>query len=305
MKPSDESWITREESDMVRTFQHWLKQRFPTLYARIFTTALPLYERYYAARRAQFTKKQSRVITYEGIVFKLELDPANGFVDANIYAHGVYEPEILSIIKRLLPRGGTFVDIGANIGQHSLFAATVAGPKGHVISFEPIPRLATQIRASAALNNLSDTIVVHEIAASDQAGMATFRIRPGNIGGSGLHSHDASHEEIYVSTSPADTLLAEQCRIDLIKIDTEGHELHALRGLTRMLAQFHPALIVEFSPVFWNDEKERSIEEFFSLLEKNGYVCQDIEDSYRTIHEPAIWVASFDRPQTNLLCLAS
>lgn len=290
---------------MVRTFQHWLKQRFPNLYGRIFTLALPLYEWYYATKRTQFTKRQSRVIAHEGVSFRLVLDPANGFVDANIYAHGVYEPEILSAIKRFLPDGGIFVDIGGNIGQHSLFAATVAGSKGRVISFEPIPRLAAQIRESADLNEMSDTITVHEIASSDQVGIAAFRIRPGNIGGSGLHDNDASHEEISVPTLPADILLAKESRIDLIKIDTEGHELHALRGLTETLARFKPALIVEFSPVFWGEDAQSSAVEFFSLLGKYGYSCQDIEDMYRTINDPATWIVSFARPQTNLLCLAS
>src|SRR5262245_20626839 len=57
-----------------------------------------------------------------------------------------YEPHMAGAIKAHLPRGGTFWDVGANIGLISLFASKIAGPGGHVLSFEPSPDVLVLLR---------------------------------------------------------------------------------------------------------------------------------------------------------------
>lgn len=289
---------------MIRQLKRMFKQHLPSLYGTIFTLLLPIYDWYHAIKVDQFTKRTVRTVTHAGIHFQVILDPENGFVDSAIFAHGVYEPEILDLIKKHLPVGGTFVDIGANIGQHSLFAAKITGNVGSVISFEPIPRLAHQIRESAVLNRAANIISVRECAASDRNAKATLQIRPENIGGSGFHHTTDSYEQIQVVTEPGDTVLASVERVDLIKIDTEGHELHAIRGLRQTLAKHRPTLIVEFSPVFWGESAKEMASEFFSLLRQFKYSCQDIENEYFTIEDTETWSGTFSRPQTNLLCIA-
>ena len=68
---------------------------------------------------------------------KLKIDPRNSWIDFNLAIRSGYEEGTLQLIDKLLPEGGVFIDIGANIGVMSTFAARKTGPNGMVLSFEP------------------------------------------------------------------------------------------------------------------------------------------------------------------------
>jgi ubiquinone/menaquinone biosynthesis C-methylase UbiE len=65
-----------------------------------------------------------------------------------------YEPHMVSAIEANLPRGGTFWDVGANIGLISLFASKIIGPGGHVVSFEPSPQVLSLLRQNTNGQNI-------------------------------------------------------------------------------------------------------------------------------------------------------
>lgn len=280
-----------------------IKRYAPSLYGVIRNVLFPLHQKHTEQKRQSFTEKTVVQISRFGQSFKIVLDPQNGFVDTEIFTNGVYEPDILKLIQEHLHEGGTFIDIGANIGQHSLFAATHVGQTGQVIAFEPIPRIAAQLRSSLTLNKLSN-VTINEVACSDTEGEARLTLVTGNIGGSSLH-RKTDQNSILVKTQPADNFTAELARIDLIKIDAEGHELEVLRGLEITLAKHKPALIIEFSPSFWGDEAVVHGTEFFTILDKYGYQCFDLEEGHTLIAEPQEWVRSFTKQQTNLLCIST
>lgn len=280
----------------------YIKRQFPQLYQRLRSSIFPTYLYLTAKRRRSFTAKQVKRVTCLDQSFLIVLDPENGFVDTEIYTSGVYEPDILAVIKQHLPRNGIFIDIGSNIGQHALFAASVVGPSGSVVAFEPIPRLVSQLTESIRLNNFQSIISLNAIACSDTEGEVTIRLRPGNIGGSGLHHTDPSYSKVFIKTSKADTYIANLPKVDLIKIDTEGHEVETLRGLEQTLAQHKPKIIVEFSPSLRENKNDYS-ENFFTLLQKYSYSFYDLEEGEMLIQEPQTWALHFTKTQTNLLCL--
>lgn len=280
-----------------------IKKRFPRVYQTIRDGIFPSVETYIRAKkRHRFTAPTTAQVHYSGQSFFITLDPSNGFVDEQIFVSGIYEPDILTVINDYLPPGGTLVDIGANIGQHSLFAANLLkSTGGQVVSFEPIPKLAKQLKASIDLNRF-DNIIVHELACSDQTTTAEINIVPHNIGASSLHHSGKSLQSLSIPTAPADEYLLLLERIDVIKIDTEGHEIAVLKGLHKTLQKFHPALIIEFSPTLSTLANTLYGEEFFAILSPLGYRFYDLEMGTQEICDTKTWLSTFSKLQTNILC---
>lgn len=255
---------------------------------------------FYNRKKNTFTKRQAVKVNLDSITYNIIVDPKNGFVDEVIYTNGVYEPDILKVIKANLKSGDTFVDIGANIGQHSLFSASIVGNTGKVILFEPIPQLVLQIKESLAENPEITNVTIHNIAASDTKEKAEIKLRPNNIGGSSLHHHNKDFETITIQTIPADDLLLGLPQVDLIKIDTEGHEIEVLQGIQKTLQTHKPKIIIEFSPQL-NENPESYSNDFFKYLK--NYDFYDLETGHQKISDPAVWLKTFNKVQTNFLCL--
>jgi FkbM family methyltransferase len=277
-----------------------LKKYAPTLYANIRRIFIR-YEMHRRQKKAtRFTHKTTKTITIFGSTFKIVLRPENGFVDRNIYTNGVYEPDILHTIKTILHRGDTYVDIGANIGQHALFAASLVGPEGTVIAFEPIPQLADQFTESVKMNDFTQRITLHQIGCSSESGRKVLQLVDGNIGGSTMHAvQGTTSQNLTIQLEPGDAFLADLPQIHLIKIDTEGHEYETLRGLTLTLAKHKPVLLLEFSPVFRIDISGYDVLEPLVQL---GYTFFDLERGHQKIVHIKDWLAQFKKRQTNLLC---
>ena len=97
----------------------------------------------------EFVRRQAERPAGEGLTgetvhacegFQIRVDPADYAVGHTVARTGSYEPEVSSTLRQVLRPGGTFVDIGANIGWFSLLAASLVGPTGRVIAIEPNPR---------------------------------------------------------------------------------------------------------------------------------------------------------------------
>ena len=285
---------------MLKRIQVYIKKKHPTLYKWIRTQLFGLESRRLRKAR-EFTSRTIATVSYGGYRFKIVLDPRNGFVDQTIFANQVYEPDILSVIKEHLESGDTFVDIGANIGQHSLFAACVVGKNGTVIAFEPLSSVADQFSQSVSHNNFNEIIRVINQGCGAVNETVSINTNPLNIGGSSVHvmpSHGGSAETI--TLIPPDTVLQEYPRVHFIKIDTEGHEYEVIKGLQKTILRDHPKILLEFSPSFRNDISGYDI---LLLLESEKYTFYDLENGHSKIEDPKRWAFDFKKIQTNLLCL--
>jgi FkbM family methyltransferase len=137
-------------------------------------------------------------------------------------------------------RGGTFVDVGANVGNHTLYAALVMRAS-KVIAFEPSPLVARILRYNLLLNALGGTVEVHEAGLSSENGTgAIVRSVPRNLGATAI-SPQAGGE---IRLVRGDELLAGE-KVGFIKIDVEGHELAVLEGLRETIARCRPRMHVE------------------------------------------------------------
>ncbi|PKP88630.1 MAG: hypothetical protein CVT78_00135 [Alphaproteobacteria bacterium HGW-Alphaproteobacteria-17] len=139
-----------------------------------------------------------------------------------LYANG--RSEDVEIVRALLKPGGTYVDIGANIGDLVLAGATAVGDQGCVYAFEAHPKIFALMTRNVALNARANVHPVNA-ACGEDFGWARF---------SDMRSDDLNQigsGEIVVPMLPAQHLLPDG-QIDLIKVDVEGFELFVLKGLT-------------------------------------------------------------------------
>ena len=167
-------------------------------------------------------------------------------------AVGIYELDTLRLLRGLLRPGDHFVDCGANIGYFTFAAARAVGPAGRVDAFEPDPINRARLEAHLLANGSPANVRVHAIALSDSAGEATL-YHPvessHNHGEASLFAPtaDVATTAYKVATARLDEVLDDPPH--LIKMDIEGAELSALKGMTTLLrAASPPALVIEHNP---------------------------------------------------------
>lgn len=142
--------------------------------------------------------------------------------------------------------GMTFLDIGAHVGYMTLMGAAAVGPAGAVISVEPSPANAALLRANVAANGAAHVEVV-EAAASDRSGRLELFLSPWNTGDNRAYPVPEM-ERVEVPAVRLDDVLGGR-RVDAVKVDTQGTDHRALRGLEATLARWRPPLVVEFWPL--------------------------------------------------------
>lgn len=171
-----------------------------------------------------------------------------------------YEPEELEIIRQHCPKNAVFADIGANIGNHSLFALKFLGVK-KLIPFEPNPVAIAALTANLGLNGeLARCDLSHlGLGLSDRAqgGLMIELDEPyENLGGGRLV------EGGDLRVIQGDDALSNES-VDFIKIDVEGMEMQVLRGLAQTISRYRPIFFIEV------DERNRA--EFLVWVETNEY----------------------------------
>jgi FkbM family methyltransferase len=157
----------------------------------------------------------------------------------------VYGP-LRRALMSLVPEGGTFGDVGANVGVFTCSLARHVGPDGRCHAFEPLPGNAAALVRNIQLNNLSN-VTCHEVALSDDSGPFTLFAPPGHRGettGSAGEKLASDYVAIAEATrAPLDSFDLGP-RIDAIKIHVNSHELSILRGAERTLARHRPAVLI-------------------------------------------------------------
>ncbi len=167
---------------------------------------------------------------------------------ARNYSLGLYEPDVSDLFREILHEGATVLDLGAYIGYYSLLASHLVGATGRVYAFEPDPRsysyLVRNISASGCLNMVADSRAV-----ADRAGSATFVAEPDGER-SYLTGPLKGSAPTAVQTVTLDSFFASRGwpSVDLVKMDIEGSEAAALRGMGE-LTRRNPGLrlIMEFN----------------------------------------------------------
>jgi len=154
------------------------------------------------------------------------------------------EPEF-GILQEWIGDGDNVLDIGANIGHYTGRFSDIVGTKGRVIAFEPVSDTFELLSANAArFSNRNVTLL--NVAVSEQAGIAGMTLPDFDTGLKNYYMAeivDGAGEFSVLSISVDALDLPVPVR--LVKIDVEGHEISALKGMKRLLMRDYPVLIVE------------------------------------------------------------
>lgn len=244
--------------------------------------------------------KEQTVVPIKKYNFQIILDPQNGAVDEYIFIHRNWETAIASVLDQYLKPGDVFVDVGANIGYFSLQAATLLKEKGTVIAFEPLSRIAQQLRDSVVANNFSN-VIVKQLAIGAVSSQKKIEIQPGNVGGSSLVKELGSTMTETVAVSTLDQELRDLDRVNLMKIDVEGYEYEVLHGGIEILKRHQPKLVLEFSPnVYARRDKKMAKNILELLMTELGYRVYDLEWGMY-VDDIDVYLAKLGRKQTNLV----
>ena len=157
---------------------------------------------------------------------RVQIVPGNEMSRA-LYLSGLYEPTVAVVIQRLLPAGGTFFDVGANMGLFSLLAASWVGAGGQVHAFEPSAREHARLVEHVRFNGLEGRVRAERVALAEHDGTVGLHVAEDSHSGHNTLSDgfaNAAVAEVGVETVEACTLDSyvrrhDVRRIDVVKID--------------------------------------------------------------------------------------
>jgi FkbM family methyltransferase len=226
-------------------------------------------------------KSKSAIVRRGGICWDLDLSEG---IDFSIYLLGAFEPGTAKTLQELVKLGYVVLDIGANIGAHTLGLAQSVGPTGKVYAFEPTDFAFAKLKRNLALNpELESRTIAQQLLLTATLSQKVEHEIYASWPLETVDSVHPKHRGRLVSTTHAtvetlDGFAAKYgiARLDLVKMDVDGHELSVLRGGMQMLRRFHPVLVMEMSP-YVHLEQYNSFAEFVELLKGLGYSLRNAD----------------------------
>lgn len=203
-------------------------------------------------------------------------NPKDEYVGRSIEHYGDYQREELKLFSDYVKGGDTVLDIGANIGTHTLWFANRVGSKegGRVLAFEPQRLIYQTLCANMALNSVLCVDCKHMGVGSAQKIIKVPVLDPdvkNNFGGLSIKEHEQGED---VAIVPIDHINLSRC--DFIKIDVEGMEPEVLMGGLKTIYEHKPVIYLEVD----RDENNKLIVEIMTSL---GY---EIERHSPFLHSP-------------------
>ncbi len=201
-----------------------------------------------------------------------------------IYTSGDYEQEACALLEQYVRPGMVCIDCGAHLGYFTLLLSKLAGETGRVFAFEAHPGNADVVRANTRINKLEKSVVVENKVISDgsfnHAVLYSGRVSSSaewNIIGHDVEGRQAAPAMVVPSVS-LDAYFPQGSHIDFIKMDIEGAEGQALRGMRRILQESQPSIFIEFhDEQGWDGRRE---------LLAAGYSLYDVKKGVWAIITP-------------------
>ncbi|MBF0195702.1 MAG: FkbM family methyltransferase [Magnetococcales bacterium] len=211
----------------------------------------------------------------DGINYKLDLKEG---IDFAIYLFGVYERKSFKAYQKIIKKGDTVFDIGANIGGHTMQLARLTGENGRLYAFEPTDFSFDKLKDNIELNpELAKNVTLSQIMLTDsnseKPDPEIYSSWP-LVGGLNKHPKHCGQLK---STSGSSAMTLDEFvikekidRVDFIKMDVDGNEIRVLRGASNVLEKFKPTFIFEIAP-YALAEAGFSIDELLDIFTKMGY----------------------------------
>jgi FkbM family methyltransferase len=209
--------------------------------------------------------RSDKRITFHGL--SLHCPPSNHSASRAIYFSQYPDYREMKFIEKFLRDGDQFIDIGANIGLYSLLALSCVGPHGHVHSIEPNSTLSALLQKTKRANELKNWSI-HQVAVGEHNGATTLA----NTGDDCTSHIDPDRKK---SNSAEVEIVALQDYLPkepytMIKLDIEGYEPFAIRGMRDWLVQESPP-VLQLELAGYSNKYGISSDQFIGELEQLGY----------------------------------
>ena len=253
-----------------------------------------------------------RALTYLRNGQKILVDTRSVDIGTHILLGGTWESNYMAAFARQIRTGDTVLDIGANHGIYALAAGAQVGPKGHVYAFEASLNFSELIRASISINGLDGVITVINAAVAADTGEAVLSFDDHWSGSGRL----ATSSDLVETPSPASAERLPQplglprksktekvrsvaldeyfpdpaMTIDVMKMDIEGAEGIALKGMAKLLDRSRRIkIMMEFCPLMMS-RFDCNAEDTIAMLEAGGFVCWNVnaDSSLAAVRWPAL-----------------
>lgn len=199
-------------------------------------------------------KKVPAVVDLETLGFRLRLHPLDNFCENRLlFMPQFYDVQEMRFLQETVVPGFNFVDIGANVGIYTLFAYRFAQGKGRFLAVEAEPENFRRLQQNCRLNGLTNCLLVN-LAVSDQAGVLSFTVNTRNRGENSLRLTQPDGSQFQKIEVQAETLLKLLvkhgfARVDVLKMDIEGHEERVLETFLAEAPQIlWPRFLIVESP---------------------------------------------------------
>ena len=207
----------------------------------------------YTPRLAAGSSRWAEIRDYDGDL-RLWLDRGS-YIGSTIYWTGYHHRRDMLWLGETLRPGMVFVDVGANIGEFTIYGAKRVGPSGKVLAFEPQDGMLEILMRNVRANGMAQVEIYRIGLGRSDRTLPLFAPGPADEDPHlystyrEAHGAGAARAAQTIRIRPLDDVLAERPleRLDVMKIDVEGGELPALEGSTRTLARHRPRLLVEFN----------------------------------------------------------
>ncbi len=213
----------------------------------------------------------TRVTGYDrDLRMKLDLDE---WIQQHIYFLGYFDHYGILFLKKNLKEGDVFIDAGANVGSYTLVAAKMVGKTGKVFSFEPAENIFNRLKENIELNGHENIIAEQKALFDKNSELEFYPAAKSNLGMSSIYHHDAENGRVEkVEAVSLDDYFENHGteRLDLVKIDIEGAELYALKGMQKSIGKYKPKILVELKEETL-DRPGQSVNDIIDFLNEAGY----------------------------------
>ncbi len=239
-----------------------------------------------------------RKVKRRGILW--ELDLVEG-IDFSIFIFGLFEKETSQAIRRLVTNNSIIIDIGANIGAHTLPMAKLVGKKGKVYAIEPTKYAYSKLTKNLLINkSLSKRVQSDQIMLINNDGKGKvkdlYSSWPLSVRSKDEKRHSV-HQGVLRSISGAEENTLDSyvsinniTSLDLIKLDVDGNELDVLSGANNILKNLRPVIIMELAPSQYDNQND--FLKVVDILMSAGYRYYSLDEAYQYPSEPYALIES-------------
>ena len=204
----------------------------------------------------------------DGINFHLDLRES---VDRGIYLLG-WEPLTIKWLNDNLNYGDVVIEVGANVGAHSLIISKIIGSSGSLEAFEPTDYAFKKLKTNFSLNpTLKQNTSLHKLYVSDEVNKKSkHKIRSSWIVNKSDDLANKMDEEYSGKIITLDEFFINLDRLDFLKIDVDGFDFKVLEGAKRIIQTFRPTVFIELSEVDLN-RNNNSVSDILSYFDDINY----------------------------------